>query len=64
MVEIIINNERHECPPAVAAYIEQLERNNLNLQEEFYKQGAKIDELKAENDKLKLAIERYDKFTY
>ena len=52
MAEIIINKEKHECPPAVAAYIKQLERNNLNLQEEFYKQGTKIDELKAENARL------------
>lgn len=57
MAEIIINKGRYECAPAVASYIKQLERNNLNLQEEFYKQGAKIDELKAENEALKLLIE-------
>lgn len=58
MAEIIINNGRYECAPAVASYIKQLERNNLNLQEEFFKQGAKIDELKAECTRLKKAYQK------
>ena len=58
MTEIVINKERYECPPAVAAYIKQLERNNLNLQEEFYKQGTKKDELKAENARLEESFQR------
>lgn len=58
MAEIIINKGRYECAPAVASHIKQLERNNLNLQEEFYKQGAKIDELKAENARLEESFQR------
>lgn len=44
--------------PAVEAYIEQLEQNNKDLQEEFYKQGAKIDELKKENARLEESFQR------
>ena len=44
--------------PAVEAYIKQLEQNNKDLQEEFYKQGAKIDELKKENARLEESFQR------
>ena len=61
MQVIIINDDMYDVEPAVAAYIKQLERDKLDLQEGFYKliakQIAKIDELKAENEKLKKAIQ-------
>ena len=45
MAEIIINKEKHECPPAVAAYIKELEKENNHLLEKiqsFYK-NEKLD---------------------
>lgn len=47
MQVIIINDDMYDVEPAVAEYIKRLERNNMDLQEELYKQTAKIDELKA-----------------
>lgn len=44
--------------PAIEAYIEQLEQNNKDLQEELYKQSAKIDELKKENARLEESFQR------
>lgn len=35
MAEIIINKERYECAPAVAAHIKQLEEENARLKESF-----------------------------
>ena len=35
MAEIIINKERYECAPAVAAHIKQLEEENARLEESF-----------------------------
>jgi hypothetical protein len=37
MTEIIINKERHECPPAVAAYIKELKKENARLEEGYQK---------------------------
>lgn len=37
MAEIIINKERHECPPAVAAYIKELKKENARLEELYQK---------------------------
>jgi hypothetical protein len=37
MTEIIINKERHECPPAVAAYIKELKKENARLEELYQK---------------------------
>ena len=65
-MQAIINGEMYEVEPAVKVIIDKLmientdlkkenarlERNNLDLQDEFYKQGAKIDELKKENARL------------
>ena len=73
-MQAIINGEMYEVEPAVKAYIDELmienadlkrennrlERNNLDLQAEFCKQGAKIDELKKENARLE---EGYQKST-
>ena len=45
MTEIIINKERYECSPAVAAYIKQLEKENDHLLDKiqsFYK-NEKLD---------------------
>lgn len=66
MVSVLLNGEMYEVEPAVKVIIdklmienaalkrenERLEKNNKDLQEEFYKQGAKIDELKKENARL------------
>ena len=35
MAEIIINKEKHECAPAVAAYIKELKAENARLEESF-----------------------------
>ena len=37
MAEIIINKERHECSPAIAAYIKELEKENARLEEKYQK---------------------------
>lgn len=42
MAEIVINKERYECPPAVAAYIKQLEKENARLEESFQKATGEI----------------------
>jgi predicted nuclease with TOPRIM domain len=66
MVSVLLNGEMYEVEPAVKAYIDELmienaelrkennrlEGHNLDLQAEFCKQGAKIDELKKENARL------------
>ena len=45
MTEIVINKERYECPPAVAAYVKELEEENDHLLDKiqsFYK-NEKLD---------------------
>lgn len=37
MAEIIINKERYECPPAVAAYVKELRKENARLEEGYQK---------------------------
>lgn len=37
MAEIIINKEKHECPPAVAAYIKELKAENARPEELYQK---------------------------
>ena len=37
MAEIIINKEKHECAPAVAAYIKELKAENARLEEGYQK---------------------------
>lgn len=52
MAEIIINKERHECPPAVAAYVKELDKYNNALLSDIAKKLEEIAELKAENARL------------
>jgi hypothetical protein len=42
MAEIIINKERYECAPAVAAHIKQLEEENARLKESFQRATGEI----------------------
>ena len=37
MSEVIINKTRYECPPAVAAYIKELETENARFKELYQK---------------------------
>lgn len=37
MTEIIINKEKHECAPAVAAYVKELKKENARLEELYQK---------------------------
>ena len=37
MAEIIINKEKHECAPAVAAYVKELKKENARLEEGYQK---------------------------
>ena len=52
MAEIIINKEKHECAPAVAAYVKELDRYNKALLSDIAKKLEEIAELKAENARL------------
>ncbi len=52
MAEIIINKEQHECPPAVAAYVKELDKYNKALLSDIAKKLEEIAELKAENARL------------
>lgn len=52
MAEIIINKEKHECAPAVAAYIKELDKYNNALLSDIAKKLEEIAELKAENARL------------
>ena len=52
MVEIIINKEKHECAPAVAAYVKELDKYNKALLSDIAKKLEEIAELKAENARL------------
>ena len=58
MAEIIINKEKHECAPAVAAYVKELDKYNNALLSDIAKKLEEIAELKAENASLE---ERYQK---
>lgn len=42
MTEIIINKERYECPPAVAAYVKELKKENARLEESFQRATGEI----------------------
>lgn len=42
MAEIIINKERYECAPAVAAYIKKLKAENARLEESFQRATGEI----------------------
>lgn len=52
MAEIIINKEKHECAPAVAAYVKELDKYNNALLSDIAKKLEEIAELKAENARL------------
>ena len=52
MAEIIINKERYECAPAVAAYVKELDKYNNALLSDIAKKLEEIAELKAENARL------------
>ena len=52
MAEIIINKEKHECAPAVAAYVKELDKYNNALLSDIAKKLEEIAELKSENARL------------
>ena len=52
MAEIIINKEKHECAPAVAAYVKELDKYNKALLSDIAQRLKEIAELKAENARL------------
>ena len=58
MAEIIINKEKHECVPAVAAYIKELDKYNKALLSDIAKKLEEIAELKAENARLEESFQR------
>jgi DNA repair exonuclease SbcCD ATPase subunit len=58
MAEIIINKEKHECAPAVAAYVKELDRYNKALLSDIAKKLEEIAELKAENARLEESFQR------
>ena len=58
MTEIIINKEKHECAPAVAAYVKELDKYNKALLSDIAKKLEEITELKAENARLEESFQR------
>ena len=58
MAEIIINKEKHECAPAVAAYVKELDKYNKALLSDIAKKLEEIAELKAENARLEESFRR------
>ena len=58
MAEIIINKEKHECAPAVAAYVKELDKYNKALLSDIAKKLEEIAELKAENARLEESFQR------
>ena len=58
MTEIIINKEKHECAPAVAEYVKELDRYNKALLSDIAKKLEEIAELKAENARLEESFQR------
>ena len=58
MAEIIINKEKHECAPAVAAYVKELDRYNKALLSDIAKKLEEIAELKAENSRLEESFQK------
>lgn len=58
MGEIIINKEKHECAPAVAAYVKELDKYNKALLSDIAKKLEEIAELKAENARLEESFQR------
>jgi hypothetical protein len=60
MTEIIINKERHECPPAVAAYIKELIKENARLEEGYQKSVGVIAATDCEECKNKVYRKAYN----
>jgi hypothetical protein len=60
MTEIIINKERHECPPAVAAYIKELKKENARLEEGYQKSVGVIAATDCEECKNKVYRKAYN----
>ena len=58
MTEIIINKEKHECAPAVAAYVKELDKYNKALLSDIAKKFEEIAELKKENARLEESFQR------
>lgn len=58
MAEIIINKEKHECAPAVAAYAKELDKYNKALLSDIAKKLEEIAELKAENARLEESFQK------
>ncbi len=58
MAEIIINKEKHECAPAVAAYVKELDKYNKALLSDIAKKLEEIAELKTENARLEESFQR------
>ena len=58
MAEIIINKEKHECAPAVAAYVKELDKYNKALLSDIAKKLEEIAELKAENARLEESFQK------
>lgn len=56
MAEIIINKEKHECAPAVAAYIKELKAENARLKELYQKSVGVIAATDCEECKDKVYI--------
>lgn len=58
MAEIIINKEKHECAPAVTAYVKELDKYNKALLSDIAKKLEEIAALKAENARLEESFQR------
>ena len=58
MAEIIINKEKHECAPAVAAYVKELDKYNKALLSDIAKKLEEIAELEEENARLEESFQR------
>lgn len=60
MAEIIINKEKHECAPAVAAYIKELKAENARLEELYQKSVGAIAATDCEECKNKVYRKAYN----
>ncbi len=58
MAEIIINKEKHECAPAVTAYIKELDKYNKALLSDIAKKLEEIAELESENARLEESFQK------
>lgn len=58
MAEIIINKEKHECAPAVTAYVKELDKYNKALLSDIAKKLEEIAALEAENARLEESFQK------